>query len=158
MMLQETNKQLKELLTFEELLQFFGIWCLMSTTTCTFNKREFWSTKEVSMFEGAPFRLHSIMSRRRFEEIMANLKITDQHQPTYKDGLMYAIEIVEGKDEPPQRPSKEHAAMGKTVSLLLRLTKTIWNTGKTVILDSGFCVAKGILELKNKGVFSSALI
>ena len=26
-------------------------------------------------------------------------------------GIIYAIEIVEGKDEPPQRPSKEHAAI-----------------------------------------------
>ena len=48
--------------------------------------------------------------------------------------------------------------MGKTEGLLLRLTKSIWNSGRTVILDSGFYVVKGILELKKKGVFSGALI
>jgi hypothetical protein len=41
---------------------------------------------------------------------------------------------------------------GKTVGLLLRLTRSIWNTGRLVILDSGFCVLKGIIELKKKGV------
>ena len=48
--------------------------------------------------------------------------------------------------------------MGKTVVLLLRLTKPLWHTANLVILNSGFCVLKGIVELRKKGVFSSALI
>jgi hypothetical protein len=48
--------------------------------------------------------------------------------------------------------------MGKTVGLLLRLSKPIWDSGKVVILDSGFCVLKGIVELKKRGVFASALV
>ena len=48
--------------------------------------------------------------------------------------------------------------MGKTVGLLLRLTKSIWHSSRLVILDSGFCVLKGIIELRRRGVFASALI
>jgi hypothetical protein len=49
-------------------------------------------------------------------------------------------------------------ALGKTVGLLLRLTRKLWGTAKCVVLDSGFCVVKGIVELKLRGVFSAALI
>jgi hypothetical protein len=42
--------------------------------------------------------------------------------------------------------------------LLLRITKKLWGTAKCIVLDSGFCVVKGIVELKKRGVFSAALI
>ena len=48
--------------------------------------------------------------------------------------------------------------MGKTVSLLLRLTKSIWGSSRVLVLDSGFCVLKGIVKLRKKGIFSAALI
>ena len=41
---------------------------------------------------------------------------------------------------------------------LLRLTKPIHGTGKVFVLDSGFCVLQGLVELKKKGVFAHALI
>ena len=41
---------------------------------------------------------------------------------------------------------------------MLRLTKSLWGMGKVVVLDSGFCVLQGIVELVKKGVFASALI
>jgi hypothetical protein len=73
--------------------------------------------------------------------------------------LMYRVEIVEGKDEPKVgRGPKEFDNLGKTVGLLLRLTKSIWGTAKVVVLDSGFCMLQGILELKKRGVFAAALI
>ena len=72
-------------------------------------------------------------------------------------GILWFVELVEGKDQPPEIP-KEHDNNGKTVGLLLRMTRPIWSTGKVVILDSGFCVLKGIIELMKKGVFASALI
>jgi hypothetical protein len=71
---------------------------------------------------------------------------------------MYGIEIVEGKDEPPQRAHLHHHADGKTVGLLLRLCKSIAGRGKVVILDSGFCVLKGLIELRKIGVYASAVI
>jgi hypothetical protein len=73
-------------------------------------------------------------------------------------GILYAIELVEGKDRPRQAGAKEFDNLGPTVGLLLRLTKSLWHTGKVVILDSGFCVLSGIIELKKRGVFASALI
>ena len=42
--------------------------------------------------------------------------------------------------------------------LLLRLTKVLHKTGKLVVLDSGFCVLKALVELKKQGVFASAVI
>ena len=72
---------------------------------------------------------------------------------------MYAVKLVEGKDQPVQMGPpdfKNHG--GKTIGLLLRLTRQLWHTGKVVILDSRLCVSKGLTELARKGVFASALI
>ena len=44
------------------------------------------------------------------------------------------------------------------VGLLLQMLFPIFHLGFVVILDSGFCVLKGIVELCKKGVFASALI
>jgi hypothetical protein len=73
-------------------------------------------------------------------------------------GVLYSLELVEGKDEPRERPRKEFEGLGKTVGLLLRLTQSLWGTGKAIVLDSGFCVLQGIVELRKKGVFAAALI
>ena len=74
-------------------------------------------------------------------------------------GIMYWIELVEGKDRPNQMGPEEFSEKGgKTVGLMLRMCQPIWHTGKVVILDSGFCVLKGIVELKKVGVYASALI
>lgn len=73
-------------------------------------------------------------------------------------GIMFAIELVEGKDAPPERGAPMFDEFGKTVGLLLRLTQSIWYSGKVIILDSGFCVLKGLIELKKKGLYASALI
>lgn len=79
---------------------------------------------------------------------------------TLCDGLsqvMYSVEIVEGRDAPTTR-NVEFSELGKTVGLLLRLTKPIWHKGNVLVLDSGFCVLKGITALKEKGVFAAATI
>ena len=73
-------------------------------------------------------------------------------------GLLYQMEIVEGKDAPTRAPAKQFAELGKTVGLLLRLTKPIWGSSKALVLDSGFCVLKGIAALRKKGVFAAALV
>ena len=73
--------------------------------------------------------------------------------------IMWGIEIVEGKDSPPQRPrDPNETAVGKTAALLLRMLKPIFGTAKVVILDSGFCVLKALLKLRENGVFASAVI
>jgi Transposase IS4 len=58
-------------------------------------------------------------------------------------GIMYAVELIEGKDKLPQT-SKEYEEKGKSVGLLVCLTKQLWSTGKIVVLDYGFCVLQGI--------------
>ena len=41
---------------------------------------------------------------------------------------------------------------------MLRILAPIFGRGSVVVLDSGFCVLKGNLELKKRGVYASALI
>ena len=57
-----------------------------------------------------------------------------------------------------QRPAKEYSEKGKTVGLCLRFTKSLYDTDSLVVMDSGFCVLKAIIELRKTGIFSSALI
>ena len=82
-------------------------------------------------------------------------------------GVMYAIELVQGKDRPRQLPAPKFSEHGKTLGLLLRLTESIHNSGgvvihhcsgRVVIMDSGFCVLEVLTKLLDFGVFSSAVI
>lgn len=72
-------------------------------------------------------------------------------------GIMFGLEIVEGKVAPKERPLKIEK-LGKTVDLLLRLTKLLWGTAKIVVKDSGYCVVKRIVDLRNRGVYAAASI
>ena len=71
---------------------------------------------------------------------------------------MFAIELREGKDRPKEKGRLDHDEKGSTAGLLLRLTKSLWGHGKCVILDSGFCVLKALVELRKVGVFASSVI
>lgn len=73
-------------------------------------------------------------------------------------GILFAMELVEGKDRPKELPKPEYDNLGKTTGLLLRMLKSYFATGKYVILDSGFCVLKGLVELRKRGLFAGALI
>ena len=59
------------------------------------------------------------------------------------------MELVEGKDAS-LKLLKEFLLMVKRASLLLRLTKSSWGSSRVLVLDSGFCVLKGIVELRKK--------
>ena len=72
-------------------------------------------------------------------------------------GILWQMEVVEGKDSPSQIVPK-FSNEGKTVGLLLRVLEPIFAKGMVVILDSGFCVLRGIIELKKRGVYASTLI
>ena len=42
---------------------------------------------------------------------------------------LFYVELVEGKDHPPQRPAPEfEETMGKTGGLILRMTKPVWGS------------------------------
>ena len=73
-------------------------------------------------------------------------------------GIMWGIDLVEGKDRPRALGQQEFDNMGSTVGLLLWMLAPIFYKGYVVILDSGFCVLKALIELRKKGVFASALI
>ena len=71
---------------------------------------------------------------------------------------MWGIDLVEGKDHPQQLGIQQYDDLGSTVGLLLCMLSPIYHKGFIVILDSGFCVLKGMIELRKKKVFPSALI
>ena len=73
-----------------------------------------------------------------------------------KSGILFAMELVEGKDRPSQLPSTPPNK--KTTQLLLNLCKSLYGSGKVVVLDSGFCVLEALIALKKVGVFSHAVI
>ncbi len=76
-----------------------------------------------------------------------------------ESGVMLNVELVEGKDRPRELgPCKFEDRGGKTVGLLLRMLQKYFSTGRYVVLDSGFCVLKGLVELKKEGIFAGALI
>ena len=59
--------------------------------------------------------------------------------------IMFSIDLVEGKDRPEEALSLDLEKQGPTVSLLLRMCKSLYTTGTVVILDTGFCVLQGIV-------------
>ena len=71
---------------------------------------------------------------------------------------MWGIDLVEGKEHPQQLGIQQYDNLGSTVGLLLHMLSPSYHKGFVVILDRRFCVLKGIIELRKKGVFASALI
>jgi hypothetical protein len=70
---------------------------------------------------------------------------------------MFLMEMVEGKDHPPQ-VSERWSKLGKTMGLLMRMLSTYFSTGWYVVLDSGFSMLKALVELKKIGLFACAVI
>lgn len=73
-------------------------------------------------------------------------------------GILFDLELVEGKDRPKELGDPEFVEHGNTGGLLLRLTKSIHNTARYVVLDSGFCVLAALAALRSLGVFAGALV
>jgi hypothetical protein len=93
-MIPATNATLSEALTWDEFVRFLGLVFIMSTTQ-TVSRRDFWSQDAPEMFSGAPFRLHSYMSRRRFELILKHLKFTTKDPPTFKNPFHDVTDLIE---------------------------------------------------------------
>jgi hypothetical protein len=70
---------------------------------------------------------------------------------------MFLMEIVEGKDHPPQI-NERFSELGKTAGLLMRMLEFYFATSRYVFLDSGFYVLKALVELKKVGMFACAVI
>ena len=75
-------------------------------------------------------------------------------------GFLFGLELQEGKDAPKElrHVNSDTNKHGKTCGLLLRLCKSLYFTGKIVVLDSGFCVLQALVELKKLGVYAHAVI
>ena len=72
-------------------------------------------------------------------------------------GIMHSIELVEGKDHPSQLLPKEFDNKSTTVGLLLQMTEC-QHSGHVVIMDTGVCVLKALIELVTDRAYSSAIM
>ena len=72
--------------------------------------------------------------------------------------VLFQLDLVEGKDRPNELPSLDKNGLGPTTNLLLRMCSSIFASGRVVVLDSGFCVMQGIVELAKRGVYAGAII
>ena len=59
-----------------------------------FKRKEFWSSKEIELERGAPYRLNSFMTSNRFESILAALTLTKENPPPYKDRFWIIREML----------------------------------------------------------------
>ena len=67
--------------------------------------------------------------------------------------------LVEGKDHPCQDgPLKFEDLGGNNVGLLLFMMKIHFTTCRYASIDSGFCVLKGLIQLRKKSIFAYASI
>ena len=81
-------------ISYGEFLHWLGLWFLMATINGP-DHPEFWSMGQVDCFIGAPLRLCSFMSRKRFEAILKALAITARQPPAFRDRLWEVREIIE---------------------------------------------------------------
>ena len=78
----------------------------------------------------------------------------------FESGIMYGWDIVKGRYHkiPMGGPEFDTSSNMKMVGLMIWLTRALWSTGNAVIMDSCFCVFRGILETRKRRVYGSALI
>jgi hypothetical protein len=68
-------------------------------------------------------------------------------------GILFAMELVGGKYHPTQVVERWNE-LGKTTGLLIRMLSRYFLMGWYVVLDSGFCILKALVELKKFGLFT----
>ena len=84
-----TNVHLFPHLTMQEFYKWLGCHFFMSCFQGIDNRDAWWSHQPISMFEGAPFRLHEYMSGTRFKDITAHIRFTNKATPTVaSDGFV----------------------------------------------------------------------
>ena len=93
--LTETNQHLNDPLSYGELLRWIG---LLSTVDGS-DRRSFWSTKAINMYEGAPFQIQHFMSRTCFEAILSAIKYTKENPPAFVDHFWEVCELIDAWNE-----------------------------------------------------------
>ena len=81
----ESNKHLAMPMTLKEFFVFLGAIFFMGCHPGVPNRDMWWSKKDISYEEGAPFRMNDFISITRFKAIMGALRYTDKPQPGYLD-------------------------------------------------------------------------
>ena len=73
--------------------------------------------------------------------------------------ILFVVDFVEGKAYPQQSSPLDFEDLGgNTMGLFWRIIKSYFATGRYVILDSGFCVLKGLIQLRKEGISTCAVI
>ena len=72
--------------------------------------------------------------------------------------IILRAQIVKGKDRLSQQGTKQDQELRKTVGHMLRMLKPIFGLLKAIVFDRGFCLAKGIVGLEDRGMYGGALI
>ena len=68
--------------------------------------------------------------------------------------IIFWMELVEGKDIPKEGEYKEmefeEEFGSKVAALVMKMTRSVWKTGRTVIIDSGFGYIPPMIQLQAK--------
>ena len=77
-----------------------------------------------------------------------------------ESSIIYGWKIVEVRDHPISMGGPEFGTTKNmnTVGIMLWITQVMCRTGKAVLMGSGLCVFKWLLEMRNRGVYGIALI
>ena len=60
-------------------------------------------------------------------------------------GILFVMELVEGKNETRQAPENPHTELGNMLGLVLCITRSLRNTDRLVVMYSVLCVLKSII-------------
>lgn len=72
--------------------------------------------------------------------------------------IIFRVELSEGKDRPAGSAPQDESAFGKMGGLILRMTESLRDTLRVVIMDSAFCQLKTIIEMRKRGIFATSVI
>ena len=73
--------------------------------------------------------------------------------------VVFFVGTVEGKDRPKERRNPEFKEdYGATGGLMIWMTKTLFGTGKNLMMESIFCVLKGKVGMLAHGVYGKTVI
>ena len=92
-MIPTMNWKLSNPVSYGELLSWIGLWVLMSMVDGS-DHQSFWSSKEVNIYEGAPFLLMQFMSQNCFEEILRAMSYTDKSAPELSDKFWEVRDLI----------------------------------------------------------------
>ena len=64
--------------------------------------------------------------------------------------ILWRAHIVDGKDRLAQLGPNMHSELGRTVGLVIWMCKSLFSTGKYVVMDSVFVLQMGLLHLRRR--------